>query len=427
VTFSELQNNKISTACLLSGNLCSISCPRFSAAILSLSTSKIAQSVDCIYKKVRQEGLTLGQLYFLNKTFISKQTEDRDFLYRVVVGKPLIEDFDEIIYSPLDTVFAQYAPEVVTRKTTVVQDSSGVPSASLLRSLYIETLNIIKRVHEKSLEKSRDILSEAVSNSKAPEHVKHILSTLNEGITSPKYFSMHEYISIIVGFIKNDPKNKFKQYEVLVILKYLVLCFMSKDANDFPSGKINDTQIQKLILSTVSLPDNHPYKWDNKRKQLVQEQDSVYRRIVYTDDFLYLWKLYVVNTPIKELTEQDIRIKYILDTLLQKLCFEYSTERIIIHHMPDVCIKRFKKIIQELFKLIQEPEYRKYFTVYNPTDLLLENQINNQYIITTPEPKHKIEARAKKEKFRRASPQEVYEYLTTHDMLLKTSIHEQGV
>jgi hypothetical protein len=374
--------------------------------------------------------LTIGQIYFLNKSFISKQTEDRDFLYRIIVGKPLIEDSDEFIYQPLsdvgksldysmdDLVYsehnghrAQYAAESTIDK-------------KIVDNIHNNVTDILKKAYDMSINQSKEALITKLEHSKPTEHVQHILKKLHEGITGPRYFGMQEYIQTIVDYIKNNKKNKFKQYEILAFLKYITVGFVSKDENDFPASKMTDQQINKLIIETVELSDDHPYKWTAKRKNQIKNQDSRYRKMVYINDFLYLWKLYIVNTtPIQEITEADIRTKFIIDMILYKVSFEYSTERIILNKMDDVCVKRLKKVLQSIISIIKEYN-TQCFSIYNLSDIWLENQIKNQFIIRINGTKLEIGSKAKPEKKRMASPMEIYNYLATNEYIDTVSLLE---
>jgi len=424
VSITELLKSETITQCCLSGNLCSISCPQFSSALSKLSDTNELTSVSCIYKKVKHSFLTLGQLYFLNRTFISKQTEDRDFLYRVIVGKPLIEDSDEIIYRPVDAVGKSLdyemdemlASAISTTKRISYENNSSIPE-NKLSSIRDEVTEILKKTFEQKINQTKDELIEKLKISKPTDHIKHILRKLTEGVSGPQYFGMHEYIQIIVDFILNSPKNKYKQYEVLAFLRYIVLAFVSKDTNDFPAIAMTQHQINELILKTKDLSDDHPYKWSSKRKNQIDNQSSRYRKMVYVNDFLYLWKLYVVHTtPIQEITEADIRVKFIIDMLIYKLSFEYSTERIILNKMEDVNFKRLKRILLTIMGIIEEYKMQA-FSIYNITDIWLENQIKSQYMINIKTPKHEIEGAAKEKGKRRATPAEVYTYLSQRNNL----------
>ena len=419
VSPSDIFKSETTIQCRLSGNLCSISCPQFKIALSNLDTSKEATEISCIYRKVKHTHLTLGQLYFINRTIITKQTEDRDFLYRTIVGKPLFEDSSAIIYEPLKTVGASlkelnddfiYTPRKLIAKESNTENIGGVEE-TLLASIRDEVTIILKKTFEQKINQSRDALVEKLKSSRPTDYVKHVLKNLQEGVKGPQHFGMYEYITIILDYIQNSPKNKYKQYEIISFVKYMILAFIPKDMNDFPAIAMSSHQINELIIKTKDLSDDHPYKWTAKRKNQADHQKSRYRKMVYVNDFLYLWKLYIVNTtPIQELTESDIRLKFIVDMLIYRLSFEYSTERIILNKMDDVCLKRLKKVLQTMMVLVRE-HHMLGFSIFNISDIWLEPQISNQYMLKISVPRSVIESNACPSNKRRPSPSETFSYL----------------
>lgn len=381
-----------------------------------MQSNKIC-SIECPYKKQNSSFLHIGNLYFINRTIITKQTEDRDFFYRVMVGKPLLDESDDIFYDPLSTVFKDHEDTQIK-----IQEHTTFQSSEYFKNIYMSTLAIIQRVNSKTINNDKESLNEVVQNTKPSEHVKHILSVLNKGIVSPQHFSMNEYLNIIIMFIL-DKNDKYTQSDILTILRYLILCFIPRDENDFPALKVTNTQLKNLELKTINLPDDHPFKWSSKRIALVNKQPTLYKRYIYLNDYMYLWKIHIItDTSIQEVTDADIRVKYIVDTIFQKLSFEYSTEIIIIHKITEVSFERLKKVLREIFKIIKIKENTGYFSVYNDTDILLKPQIENQYVLQLNEPKHLIEAKAKSKKARRATAQEVFNYLNDNNLIKKVTI-----
>lgn len=359
----------------------------------------------------------MGQLYFISRAAITKQTEDRDFLYRIITGKSLLEgqDTSDIIYAPMETVGGDYY-----NGGTTITEVDVVSAPGDYKTLIAAAHSAISRVELPKINKSKESLQKAVENSeKAPPHITNVLRQLEEGVRSANHFSMYEYIHILIDYVNLE--NEYTRSEISDIVAYVLVAFVRKNNNDFPSGLLTETQMTDLINKTAKMEDGHPFKWTARRKKTACAQTNTYRKMVYCDDYLYLWKTYVQNdTAINDLTEHDIRTKYLVDSLLQKLCYDYGTKQIVFSNFNDEQLQRVRHIFNHISLTVRK--YKREYSMVNTHDLLLPEQIENQYVLLTDKHKHEIEGAAKHEGQRRADSVQVHEYLKTNELLQETSI-----
>lgn len=391
----------------MTGNLCTVLCDKVYS--------------DCFYKKREFKGLTLGQIYFIIKSSQSKIIEDRDFLYRIIVGKSIIEESDDpdsMIYDPManfdDALSTNFIREDKQNKKMILsmRTATGDPIIdSVYEIIYAKEMPVIES-RQKDLKKAID------SSETIPPFVRKMYRELEKGITDVSYFSFNEYMNKVKMYINN--RNDYTQDEIEKILTYLILKFIPKDKNDFPSGivKTDSKKVGNLINKTVKFSDDHPHKWTKKRYDKMLSLSNVYQQFVIFDNFMYLWKMYCLDDiDVEDIQDSDIRLKYLLDQLVLAFSYKYITDYIIFDTKGDMLVlKRFNAIIN-IIKKIYEQNIIEFSTV-DFVNFMLAEQINNQYILKSIDDYQKLKVRMHTQYDRiNITSKEVLSYLLEQDLI----------
>jgi len=375
----------------------------------------------CKHKKLENRFLTIGQVYLLSRNVQTRNIQDKDFLVNVITGNSIIDDGNRevLIYDPMETLEEDWMhlfpePDIEqirfssTSKPAEKESSTKKEENPIL--LYRSNMkDLMERLKGESRIKEVQDLKKLLQSEQVDKgFIRNLLAKMERKEISHNYISLIEYGKMLESYINLE--SDFETKDIEIILTYLMLAYQPMDRLDFPHIDVNKGKINKLILKTKGLKDEHPNKWTKDRYDNIRKQVDPYKKLLYFDNRMFIWFTYIKNSNIENVGKESILTKYLLDIILVKIYQLYGTRFMVLPYKEnEEFYNRFKKFFSIVFKIISSNP--NIFNVGSKPnlDFFLPEQLDNQYRI-----KEKVSMKKDIEsKLEKAIPKkrEVFQYM----------------
>lgn len=358
VNLEEFSSIRYSVRCTLSGNLCTTSCP------------KLPEQGFCKRRQVEVFCYTLGVTYCLFKLFETQKVYHKDFETVIHTGKRYIEYLQD--WEPYDLLDTYEDYELFDSLTN--EESKDITrrifTYDKLEKFVLEYFN--KQTKE-SLEKNKELIEKFKKrHGKVPSSLLTITKNLEQGLfDSLEEVSFTSLQGLIFKFIQGD--LELESSLLFDLVKFLVLDFKPTRPDDFPLNQIKsiDSKIYNLIEQTRSFSDDNPRKWTEERIDRLKQETDPYKKLTLFNDNLYAWYLYIFPKDVLDLKTEYVKVKFLLDSILQRYSPYFTTNFIIINWMELDKVRRFVKVINT-FRYLNKELGLKFSSFF--TEKLLSNQ-----------------------------------------------------